>query len=68
MNTATISALQAIGVDPAKAQQGITFGPSGIYYTVSELFSDARGIKTFRLFANGKLTLKASEQVKAIFS
>jgi len=68
MNTVTISALQAIGVDPAKAQQGVTFGPSNTYYAVSELFSDTRGIKIFRLFANGKLTLRGEEQVKAIFS
>ena len=68
MNTATISALQTIGVDPAKAQQGVTFGHTGTYYTVSELFSDVRGIKIFRLFADGKLTLRGGEQVKAIFS
>jgi hypothetical protein len=68
MTTETIKQLQAIGVDPSKAQQGVTFGASGIHYIVKEFFSETRGIKMFRVYANGKLTLKAQEQVCAIFA
>jgi hypothetical protein len=68
MTTETIKQLQAIGVDPAKAQQGVIFGASSIHYTVKEFFSEARGIKMFHVYANGKLTLRAQEQVCAIFA
>jgi len=68
MTNETICQLQAIGVDPAKAQKGVTHDASGIFYIVKEFFSETRGIKMFRVYANGKLTLKAQEQILAIFA
>jgi hypothetical protein len=67
MDTRTRAALAAIGVDSAKAETGVTYGPSGTHYSVKELFLDANGIKVFRVYANGQLKLRAQEQVQAIF-
>jgi outer membrane receptor for Fe3+-dicitrate len=68
MTPETIQQLQAIGVDPVKASQGVTFGPNGTVYSVVEFFSKARGARIFRLRAGDRLTLRAEEQVRAIFS
>ena len=68
MRLETIQQLSAIGVDPIKASQGVTFGPNGTTYSVVEFFSEARGVRIFQLRAGDRLTLRAEEQVRVIFS
>lgn len=67
MTTETAKQLKALGIDPDNASQGVTYSKTGITYAVKEFFSEARGIKMFRVFADGKLKLLAQEQIIAIF-
>ena len=64
---ATIAALEAIGVDPVKASRSVTHPKSGVTYEIAHYYGEQKGIKLFRVYADGKLKLRAEEQIKAIF-
>jgi hypothetical protein len=68
LTPSTVLELLEIGVDPVKAAHGARFEQSDTFYEVVEFFSEQRGIKMFRVSANGKLKLLGQEQVKAIFA
>ena len=65
---ATIEALISIGVDPTKASFGVTHPKSGVTYEIAHYYGEKNGIKLFRVYADGKLALRAEEQIKAIFA
>ena len=62
------SALQAIGIDPVAAANGVTFPKTGRFYQVAAFVGGQRGIKLFRVLRDGKLVMLAEEQVLAIFA
>ena len=63
----TIEALKAIGVDPTKASFEVT-AKSGITYGIAHYFGERQGVKLFRVYANGKLALRAEGQIRKIFA
>mgnify|MGYP003114893996 CR=1 FL=1 len=63
----TIEALIAIGVDPVKASWEVTFAKSGKTYSIAHYYGERKGIKLFRVYCNGKLALRAENQIRAIF-
>jgi hypothetical protein len=68
MTTFTITQLQALGIDPKRVAEGVTFQKSGFFYQNAEFLTEKQGIKFFRTTRNGKLRMLAQEQMIAIFS
>ena len=62
------SALQAIGIDPVAAANGVTFPKTGRFYQVADFIGEQRGIKLFRVLRDGRPVMVAEEQVRAIFA
>ena len=64
----TIEDLIAIGVDPVKASMEVTFKKTGTKYAIAHYYGERKGIKLFRVYRNGKLALRAEQQIRAIFA
>lgn len=62
------AALQAIGIDPVAAANGVTFPKTGRFYQVAAFIGEQRGVKLFRVLRDGKPVMVAQEQMCAIFA
>jgi hypothetical protein len=64
----TTEALTSIGVNQAKAANGVVFTANGRSYKVLSFICQQGDIKMFRVLRDGKPVLLAQEQMRTIFA
>ena len=67
MDRETTAKLQSLGIDPQAVINGVTYKKSGNHYQNAWFWKEIKGYKLFRTIKNGKLALRAEEQMIEIF-